>query len=276
MKTLNALIKTDTSITAVIDGVPRTMTSDNSFYEEALEAIVDRDIDNLDSLFDLSETISKKFEDQEVGNLAIIDSVIYYKGTPVDNYIAERIFEFVEGGLPFKPLCRFLDKLLSNPSRRAVVELYTFLENKNMPICEDGDFLAYKSVRLDYTDHYTGNFHNEVGQVLEMPRNGVCDDATNGCSEGFHAGSYEYAKSFGGSTSRLIIVKINPEDVVSVPKDCSCQKLRTARYEVVKDFEVVYRSPLDTEFSSDDYDEDDYDDGYWEHQDDEGEDDYDG
>ena len=67
----------------------------------------------------------------------------------------------------------------------------------------------------------------------------------------------EYASTFGGPDARLVIVKINPADVVSVPKDCDCQKLRTSRYEVVKDFEQVYKKPLNTEFS--DYDED-YDD----------------
>jgi hypothetical protein len=38
--------------------------------------------------------------------------------------------------------------------------------------------------------------------------------------------------------------------------------LRTSRYEVVKDFEQVYRKPLNTEFTSydDDYDDEDYED----------------
>ena len=61
-----------------------------------------------------------------------------------------------------------------------------------------------------------------------------------------------------------MIVKINPADVVSVPKDCDCQKLRTSRYEVVKDFEQVYRKPLNTEFTPDwhrsEYEDEDYDD----------------
>jgi hypothetical protein len=150
---------------------------------------------------------------------------------------------------------------MENPSRRAVEELYLFLEHKHLPICEDGDFLAYKSVTNDYKDHHSGRFYNGVGEVLDMPRNAVCDDADVGCSYGFHAGSYEYASTFGGGDSRLVIVKINPADVVSVPKDCDCQKLRTSRYEVVKDFEQVYRKPLNTEFTSydEDYDDEDYD-----------------
>lgn len=39
-----------------------------------------------------------------------------------------------------------------------------------------------------------------------------------------------------------MLVKIDPADVVSVPHDCECQKLRTCRYEVVSELEE--RKPL--------------------------------
>ena len=122
---------------------------------------------------------------------------------------------------------------MANPSRRAVNELYSFLSHKNLPITDSGTFLAYKSVRSDYTDHHTGEFSNALGSVLEMPRNAVCDNAGQGCSDGFHAGSLQYASSFGGDGSVLLIVEIDPADVVSIPSDCSCQKLRTCKYKVV-------------------------------------------
>lgn len=256
MKALNALIKTDESITAVIDGVPKTMTQNHPSFTEALTCLATGDIDTLDTLFDVSTSITRKFDSDGVEGIEIADGVIYYDGEPIHNYVVDRIFEFMQEGLPFKPVAQFLSKLMENPSRRAVEELYKFLEHKNLPICEDGDFLAYKSVREDYKDHHSGTFYNGVGEVLEMPRNAVCDDADVGCSFGFHAGSYEYAKNFCCGNSRLVIVKINPADVVSVPKDCDCQKLRTSRYEVVKDFERVYRSPLNTEFTSYEADED--------------------
>jgi hypothetical protein len=256
MKALNALIKTDESITAVIDGVPKTMTQNHPSFTEALTCLATGDIDTLDALFDVSTSITRKFNSDGVEGIEIADGVIYYNDEPIHNYVVDRIFEFMQEGLPFKPVAQFLSKLMENPSRRAVEELYKFLEHKNLPICEDGDFLAYKSVREDYKDHYSGTFYNGVGEVLEMPRNAVCDDADVGCSFGFHAGSYEYAKNFGCGNSRLVIVKINPADVVSVPKDCDCQKLRTSRYEVVKDFERVYRSPLNTEFTSCEAEED--------------------
>jgi hypothetical protein len=105
-----------------------------------------------------------------------------------------------------------------------------------MPITPNGNFLAYKSVKSDWTDHHTGTFNNSIGNTLEMVRNDVCDDANVGCSSGFHAGSLEYASSFGNRNSHLLIVEINPSDVVSVPKDSDCQKLRTCKYKVIAEY----------------------------------------
>jgi hypothetical protein len=134
-----------------------------------------------------------------------------------------------------------------------------------MPLTPDGNFLAYKGVNEDFTDKYSGKFDNSVGQTLEMRRNSVCDDANIGCSHGFHAGSYEYAKGWAGTSGgNLMIVEINPADVVSVPHDSGCQKLRTSKYKVVAHHETIER-PLDAELVDeyyDDYDDEDYDKGW--------------
>jgi len=67
-----------------------------------------------------------------------------------------------------------------------------------------------------------------------------------------------------------MIVKINPRDVVSVPEECNCEKLRTARYEVVGEYQGELRKPLySASFNEDEYnddeDEDNFDMGedYW-------------
>jgi hypothetical protein len=44
----------------------------------------------------------------------------------------------------------------------------------------------------------------------------------------------------------MVVVKINPADVVSVPSDCACQKVRVCKYEVVSDFvEEIQASVVD-------------------------------
>jgi len=95
-----------------------------------------------------------------------------------------------------------------------------------------------------------------------MTRNNVCDDANIGCSDGFHAGSLDYARSFGLG-GNLMVVEIDPADVVSVPSDCNCQKLRTCKYKVVSLFERKLEEPLCDDYGDYDYEEDeDEDSGY--------------
>lgn len=264
---IQAHILTDNSLTVVISGKTFTMQNTHANFEAAKTALVEDRSADLEALFDVGKSVVNFTE----GNVDVSEGEVFYRGEPVHGHVVERILSFMREGLPHKPLVAFLNKLMDNPSRRAVNELYSFLEHKQMPLTPDGNFLAYKSVRADWTDHHTGKFSNVVGSVLEMQRNAVCDDANIGCSYGFHAGSLEYAKSFGGGQARLLIVEIDPADVVSVPTDCNCQKLRTTRYKVVGEFQRPLNEALNDEYYddgeevddeyADEYD-DEYDSGY--------------
>ena len=225
-------IITNNSITVVFDGISHTLNDGHLNYAAIRKAIIDRQFDKIPALVDIPKAINR----YSYGNIKIENGAIKYAGQPVHNYICDKIFSFMKEGLPFEPLVAFLDKLMKNPSKRAVNELYSFLEHKAMPITPNGNFLAYKSVDSNWRDHHTGTFDNSIGNTLEMNRNAVCDDTDIGCSFGFHAGSLEYARSFGGGAIRLLIVEIDPSDVVSIPKDFDCQKLRTCKYKVVAEY----------------------------------------
>lgn len=246
-----AYIITDKSVTVIVEGKALTMNEDHPNFAKVMEKLENENAteQDLKNLFNIGAGI----QDLSNGDIVVEDGVAYYKGEAIDNYCIDRAIAFMREQKPYKALLKFFDRLQANPSRRAVSELYRFLEHKNMPITPDGHFLAYKGVDLDYKDKYTHKFDNNVGQILEMTRNKVDDDANVGCSAGFHAGSYEYADGYCGSNGRLMLVKIDPADVVSVPHDCECQKLRTCRYEVVSELEE--RKPLE-ECYNDQYGED--------------------
>ena len=220
-------ILTDQSLTVINKGRAHVMTSDHPSFNDAIDADKVGNEDEVNRLFDIGASI----EDFAEGNVEVKDGIVRYMGKPIHNVVVDKILGFMREGAPFEPMIRFLSKLMENPSHRAVNELYTFLEHKNMPITPDGNFLAYKGVREDYTDHHTGTFDNSIGESHNMPRNQVCDNKDIGCSGGFHAGSYEYASSFG--SGHTMLVEINPRDVVSIPSDCRYQKLRTCKYSVV-------------------------------------------
>jgi hypothetical protein len=232
-------IKTDEGLTAVIGGKSYSVTSDNPSYTQVLDAIsAEESEQDIVDLFNSANAVKRYFE----GNLEVTDyNEILFDGEPVHNVVVDRIFEFIDEGLPYRPLLAFLKRLQANPSRRAVQELYTFLEHKSLPITEDGFFLGYKGVTNEYRDVHSGRFSNRVGVTNEMPRAKVDDDFRNHCSYGFHVGSLEYATTWG---SRTVIVKVDPADCVSVPSDCNCQKLRVCKYTVVSDYKGALPKPL--------------------------------
>ena len=248
-------ILTEESLTVVVDGKAMTMQKDHPAWTQAIDALNNEEYDRLENLFDVSKAV-EDYVDNESG-ITVKEGSVFFQGEAIHNVVVDKILSFMRQGLPFKPLVRFLGKLMANPSRRAVNELYAFLEHKSMPITPDGNFVAYKGVTEDFKDFHTRKFDNSVGQTLSMVRNSVCDDANIGCSYGFHAGSYEYAKGYASSGGHLMRVEIDPTDVVSVPLDCNCQKLRTAKYKVIAIHESIER-PLDDGIYGE-YDEDDWD-----------------
>lgn len=168
------------------------------------------------------------------GDVTVTEDGVTYKGLPLNGYLSRKMMQFFNEGAPIEHYCLFLSNLQANPSMVSREELYQFLEVADLPITEDGCFLAYKAVRSDFKDKYSGKFDNSPGAVHVMERRDVDDNRDRTCSYGFHAAAYEYAKNFlGYGNDRMVVVKINPKDVVSVPSDYNNQKLRCCRYEVL-------------------------------------------
>jgi len=260
-------------ITVVMNGESLTVRASDSqaSFDKALEAYKNEDWDALYEAMRPVKTYCSK-----VDGVTVTENGVFFNDEPIHTALSTRIMDFAMSGLDHKPLCKFLEKLMNNPSRRAVQELYTFLEHQNLPITDNGNFLAYKGLNRDYYSITSGSakliqgksshgrIFNGIGEVIEMKRNDVDDDKERGCSYGLHAGTMEYARGF--AQGKCVIVEINPEDVVSIPTDCSFQKLRTCRYKVVGEFEAPLVNPLyDSNWVEDDlgYDEDDEANDFW-------------
>jgi len=269
----------DGNLTLVLKNRAHQVLPDHLNYKTILEVLPTASEDELVNLVDIPTAVAT-FSD---GLVEIKDGQVLYEGEVVHGSISKRILEFMSKNLPFKPLVNFLNNLMENPSMQSQQELYDFLEHEHLPITEDGHFLAYKAVRNDYMDKYVGKFDNSVGKVCQMNRAKVDDNRSVGCSQGLHAGALNYVAGYGSleNGDRIVIVKINPKDVVSVPRECNCEKLRTCRYEVVGEYQGELLKPLyDAEFSYDtqydedeDYVDDEYSDDYWDQFEDEDDDD---
>ena len=222
------------NIVVVIDNKPYTITSTHIGYEKLKEAIKASDWDTVKSVVDPAKEILNYGK----GAVAIQGSKVFYKDRELVGVMTARLIEMYQDGFPVEPLILFMENLMQNPSKRAVEELYTFLEKGKLPITPDGHFLAYKKVRKDFLDIHSGTMDNSPGKIVEMERNAVDDDANRTCSTGLHFCSKDYLDHFGGSDSRTVILKINPADVVSIPADYNATKGRACRYEVLGELGV--------------------------------------
>lgn len=167
------------------------------------------------------------------GKFKVSNGQVSYNGDVLPSEINDRLFEMATLGDDPTPLMKFWEKLQLNPSMNSVNQLWRFLQNCGIPLTADGCFLAYKAVKRDFKDVYSGTIDNTPGQVVEMPRNKISDNPDEYCHFGLHVGALQYAQNFGGHDARLVICKIDPQHVVSVPNDHSSQKMRVCRYEVV-------------------------------------------
>jgi hypothetical protein len=226
---MNSFILLEDGLALSIDMQPYNVDSTHPNYNAILEAVRTNDWSVIPELVDVAKSVTR-FCGGEISVDADAGTVSF-GGEELDGSITERILRMMNEGFSVEPLVGFLKNLMQNSSKRAIDELYGFLEYGKMPITEDGHFLAYKRVNDDYTSVHDSKTDNSIGKIPEMPRNKVDDDKDRTCSQGLHFCSHGYLSNFSGS--KVVVLKVNPADVVSIPSDYNNTKGRACRYEVV-------------------------------------------
>lgn len=245
---MNYLIANDGNVTAVVAGEVYTFGKSHPRYDRLVNYLKNDNVEYFEAAYDIVSQVNEYCD----GYVSVDNGTIKWDGIEMPGMFTNTIMDMLHQGYPFEPMLNFLDNMGQNPSDHAIVELFEFMENKNMPITADGHFLAYKAVDSDYKDIYSHSFDNSVGSICEVPRSKVDSNRDNHCSAGLHVGAFDYAKEYGGINldddegggNKLMICKVNPRDVVSVPSDCRCQKLRCCRYEVVSEFEDLFKTAV--------------------------------
>ena len=254
--------------TVVIDSQSYLFDHTHPEYEGLVECIKTGDAEAFTELLEVGTVIQNWSE----GDFQFRDGYLYYEDEQVASQPTDRIIQLIKNGWDHKPMLAYLDRLYQNVSNRAVVESYNWCSHKGLPITPDGYLVGYKGVGIysgpnmfdkmgrplqdgDLVDRHTGNsFRNNVADECGMNRRKVSDDCTQGCASGLHIGTYDYACSWAGSSGKVILVRFDPADIVSVPTDCEFQKMRVSKYTVLS----IARDILEEEVYEDEYD-DEYD-----------------
>lgn len=241
MSKVQAAIVSEQSITLVVDGQTTPITDSHHNYDEIRVLAASADYASIAPLLDMVAAV----EDFGAGRVTVEDGVVLYDGAATHNAVTTRILQMVDEGLNVSPMIAFLDNLMENPSFRSVQQLYGFLEVNDLPITEDGYFLAYRMCREDWTDHRTGQMDNSVGATVSMPRNQVNEDPTQTCSHGLHVCAQGYLGFYGGG-GRTLLVKVNPANVVAVPNDYNNAKMRVCEFTVMQEVNAKVRGDVYT------------------------------
>lgn len=233
------MISDDEIIVVFSDGLVKTVTKDEDdceLYDQACEFCLNGDNE---------EKIRQLLSDESLQNFAdkvVSNEIVNINGNEVKGRLASVIMKHYKEGQPVEYLKKFVENLYQNPSYRVVNQLYDFIEasNKNsggFTIDTDGCIIAYKRVTSDFKDIHTHTFDNSPGAVVEMPRNQVNEDENQTCSSGLHFCAFNYLQHFGNEENdKIIIVKVNPKDVVSIPVDYNNAKARCCRYQVLEEY----------------------------------------
>ena len=223
---------TNDSVTVIVDGNATTVAKGKLNYNLIRDALLNEEWDLVPNLLTPKQALGDYLHGSP---FRVKDDVLEFHngdGTymVVPLAFADRIRASADKGESPIAYMSFFARLQKNPSARSVEQLWPFLGHQGIPVESTGHFLAYKAVNENLTDCHTGTIDNSPGLIVRVQRNKVSDDPNHACHFGLHVGSLEYASRFG---TRLLIVRVDPANVVSIPHDASSQKMRVCEYEVV-------------------------------------------
>jgi hypothetical protein len=246
---------TGSSLVFLSQGKTTIISKDATNFELVIKALKAGNWDEVSYLANLRTVITVLSE----GRVKVLDDDTVWVGDhEVKGTVVDRILEMLKLGLGALPYIRFLDLVDQNPSEDSKTDLYGFIEACNLPLTEDGHFLGYKIVTSNYLDIKTKTISNRIGDKPKMDRDAVDPNRNETCSTGLHVCSEAYLPHYGSESDgdRVIIVKVNPKNVVSVPTDYKNSKMRVCEYEVVDellDWQERIRPWYTPEYSSSEF-----------------------
>lgn len=214
-----------------VDGTVYTANDDHENFVKARQLCIDG---NPLKAVDLVNT-KKAVQEFTSGAVTIQGNTVKYKDLVISSSLTQRIVNAMSEGKEFKFLVKFFERLMANPSYRAVTDFFNFVDHNDIEIDEEGYVIAFRRVRNDYKDFYTGTMDNSVGKTVEMPRNMVNENPEQTCSNGLHIAAKHYIPHYHGGQGRILKVKVDPADVVSTPSDYSGSKCRVCKFVVLED-----------------------------------------
>lgn len=245
-------ILTPDSVTVIIKGIPKTVTSDHENFDNIVDALAKQDVRPLSeedvlcmiNVLNKADEVAKElnmsgsanngdFKLSVNTNIGTVTATVKGYIYPLPSSIVKQIVALANRSGNIKALTEFVGNLMENPDMEIAKDLFDFLQSCKLALTPDGCFLAYKKVNGQWKDSHTNTIDNSIGAYVSIPRWAVVRDRSVTCSRGLHVASWNYAQGFSGT--HMVVVKVNPKDVVSVPTDYNNEKMRVCAYQVIRE-----------------------------------------
>jgi len=228
------ILKSLEKIVVFIKGKSYTAKSESPEYEQLQKAIEEKaPIEEVEKIVDTTKAVKNVIENTSV---KLDEGVMTMNGKRIPDDCGLHASTLKEKGILDKAFVRFLERLMANPDPEARKDLYSFIVKGKMPITDSGHFCAYKVVRHDFKDKHTGTMDNSPGKEVKMDRKECDSNRNRTCSRGLHFCSSSYIPQFRSSgRDKVVMLLIDPKDVVSIPADYNDSKGRACFYKVIKE-----------------------------------------
>jgi hypothetical protein len=228
---MNSIIITRNGATLFINMKPYTVGSDHPRYDDIINAARSGEWHTISPMVDIINTIKESIVKTDNPHLTIKNNSIIYKHITFPDDLSQYVINMIRDKFDLTPMINFMENLLKNPDHRVFQQLFGFMSYGKNPITPDGKFLAYKKVRSDYTSVHDGLTKHVIGEFVSMDRDACNSNPEQTCSTGLHFCSQEYLSNFSGEN--VLVLEIDPADVVSIPVDYNNTKGRACKYKVV-------------------------------------------
>lgn len=242
-------LSTPEVLVVIRDSQPLTIDKTHKNFDKIRLALESEEWRQVLDLIDMKNTLTKYSN----GRVTVEEGSVLLDGERVSGKIVNRLVSSLleENVEALEALSNFLDKCDENPDFRVVSRIYDFIAHNDLRLDKEGYVLAYKVVKYNYLDKYTGTMDNKPGTKVWMKRNKVNPKDEETCSHGLHVAAKAYIPKYGNPSSspqgdKVILCRIHPKDFVSIPTDYDSMKARVCEYAVLKDVtELFLRDHLD-------------------------------
>lgn len=149
----------------------------------------------------------------EHGRFVVSDHEVRLDGEVLHSPVSERVLWLKQQGLNYAPLLAFAEKLMENPARRPVEDLFDYVDSRGLAIDADGYILGYEAFG-EPTDPDAGE--RAPGNEIAVRRNRTEEDPLRPCAVSLKVGPFPVGITLPPG-ERLNVVRVHPRDVVAVP-----------------------------------------------------------